>query len=122
MVPFLLAGMFSRRRLIQWSLAEFIRPEERSSTARECPDLLNEVLQSFLDARSKASTTGAKTGFSGWTEGSRRRRRMFSALGIKWRAPVTCWLLAERARVLKKAGGGLEGKIGIGLVFWQNRG
>ena len=49
MVPFLLAGMSSRRRLIQWSPAEVVRWLQVLSTARERLDLLSDVLRSSLD-------------------------------------------------------------------------
>ena len=44
---------------------------------------------------------------------------MSAAFWISWRMPATCWRLGEGVWMLGRAGGGLEKKIGTGLIFWQ---
>ena len=91
------------------------------STAREHPDLLSDVLRCFLDVWNEATMIGGGFDSSGWSESSSRWWRVFSALGIKCRAPVTCWRVRERFWMLRRAGGGLEREIGLlgdFLVKW----
>ena len=85
--------------------------------AREGWNLLSEVLQSFSNVWSGASTAGAINGFSGFTAGHRRWGEMFTVLWINWRVPVSFWGLGEGFWMLGKAGGGLEKKIGRWVDF-----
>ena len=99
--------------------AVVVRLLATSSVARGRLELLCGVLQSLLNGWKVASTIGARNSTFGCTGGRLRWGEVSAALRIDWRVPASFWLLGECVWMLRRAGGGLEKRIGRGLIFWQ---
>ena len=109
-----------RRELILQMPACFVRLLQRSSTARDCLDLLRGVLQSFPNAWNGVLQTGAINGCFGFTASRWWWGELYAVLWINWRVPTSFWGLGEGLWILGRAVGGLVKKMVADQIFWQN--